>query len=140
MSIEFVSQSMYGQFMRCPAQFERRWVYGEIIPPGIAARRGSATHHAAELNHAQKVESCIDLSIEELQDAARDEYIRLVQERGVFIPRDKISEKNQLLADGLDAATRLTKLYRQDLAPKIQPVFAEKRITILGLHSRPTGV
>ena len=130
MSIEFISQSMYGQFQRCPHQFERRWVYGEIIPPGVAARRGSATHHAAELNHVQKVESCIDLSIEELQDAARDEYIRLVQERGVFIPRDKISEKNQLLADGLDAATRLTALYHQDLAPKIQPIFAEKRITM----------
>ena len=130
MSIEFVSQSMYGQFQRCPAQFERRWVYGDIIPPGIAARRGSSVHFAAELNHIQKVGSLVDLPLDVLQDAARDEYVRLVKECGVFVPRDQMSEKNALLAEGLDDATRLAKLYKEELAPKIQPIWAERRVYV----------
>lgn len=128
--VDFISQSMYGMFSRCPAQFERRYINGEIIPPGIAARRGSATHKAAEINHAQKIISQEDLAVDTLQDAARDEYVRLVKDEGVFIPKDQVSEKDRLLGEGLDAAARLTKLYREALAPQILPVLVEERLTI----------
>lgn len=116
--------------MRCPAQFERRYVLGEIIPPGIAARRGSATHKAAEINHSQKLHSGEDLPVADLQDAARDEYVRLVKEKGVFIPKDQVGDKGKLLAAGLDAATRLTKLYREELAPQIIPALVEENIVM----------
>lgn len=128
--IKSIHQSMLGMFLRCPAQFERRYIQGEIIPPGIAARRGSATHKAAEINHAQKLTTREDLPVDSLQDAARDEYLRLVKNEGVFIPKEQVSEKNKLLAEGLDASTRLTKLYRDDLAPRIQPILAEKYLTV----------
>ena len=128
--IKSIHQSHLGMFLRCPAQFERRYINGEIIPPGISARRGSATHKAAQINHQQKITSREDLPIDSLQDATRDEYVRLVKDEGVFIPKDKVSEKDKLLADGMDAATRLTKLYRESLAPQIQPVLAEKFLTV----------
>jgi hypothetical protein len=128
--VDFISQSMFGMFLRCASQFERRWINGEIIPPGIAARRGSAIHKAAEINHAQKLHSKEDLPIGDLQDAARDHYVLLVQEEGVFIPQDQVSGKERLLAEGLDAATRLTKLYHDALAPQIMPVLVEERLTI----------
>jgi hypothetical protein len=128
MSITYVSQSMYGQFNRCPQQFMRRWINGEITPPGIAARRGSSVHKAAEVNHVQKLLSSVDLPVEQLQEEARDEYVRLVTERGVFIPRDQVGEKNKLLAQGLDDATRLAKVYAEELAPQIQPIWAERRV------------
>lgn len=128
--IKTIHQSMFGMFLRCPAQFEHRYINGEIIPPGIAARRGSATHKAAQVNHEQKLHSHEDLPVSDLQDAARDEYVRLVKEEGVFIPKDKVSEKGKLLAEGQDAATRLTKLYREDLAPAIQPALVEEKLTV----------
>jgi hypothetical protein len=115
-------------FLRCPAQFERRYINGEIIPPGIAARRGSATHKASEINHKQKIKSKVDMPVDALQDAARDEYVRLVKDEGVFIPKEQVSEKDKLLAAGLDASTRLTKLYCEALAPKIQPILAEEKL------------
>jgi len=46
-----ITQSMLGMFLRSPHQFERRFLRGELIPPGIAAWRGSATHKAAQINH-----------------------------------------------------------------------------------------
>jgi len=81
--MEAITQSMLGMFLRCPHQFERRYLRGEIIPPGIAARRGSATHE--------------DLPVGDLRDAARDHYVRLVKEEGVFISKDQLPEKEKLL-------------------------------------------
>jgi hypothetical protein len=128
--IKSIHPSHLGMFLRCPAQFERRYINGEIIPPGISARRGSGVHKAAEINHVQKINSHEDLPVDTLQDAARDEYMRLVKDEGVFIPKDQVSEKDTLLAAGLDASTRLAKLYRDSLAPQIQPVLAEQFLEI----------
>jgi hypothetical protein len=96
-----ITQSMLGMFLRGPHQFERRYLRGEIIPPGIAARRSLATHKAAQLNHKQKLHSQTDLPAGDLQDAGRDHYVRLVREEGVFIPKDRLAEKDTLLAHGL---------------------------------------
>ena len=138
--MEAITQSMLGMFLRCPHQFERRYLRGEIIPPGIAARRGSATHNAAQLNHEQKLHTQADLPIDDLQDAARDHYVRMITGEGVFIPKDQLAEKDTLLAKGLDAAVRLTKLYRQSLAPAIQPVLVEEKLTLdVGLDLRLQG-
>lgn len=128
--MEAITQSMLGMFLRCPQQFERRYLRGEIIPPGIAARRGSALHRAAQVNHAQKLHTREDLPVGDLQDAARDHYIRLVKDEGVFIPKDQVAEKDTLLAKGLDATVRLTALYRTSLAPSIKPVLVEETLTL----------
>ena len=127
--MEAITQSMMGMFLRCPHQFERRYIRGEIIPPGIAARRGSATHKAAQLNHEQKLHSQADLPVGDLQDSARDHYVTLIREEGVFIPKEQLPDKDKLLAAGLDATVRLTALYRESLAPAIQPLLVEERMT-----------
>jgi hypothetical protein len=56
--------------------------------------------------------------------------MRLIQEEGVFIPKDQLSDKEKLLATGLDAAVRLTKLYREALAPAIQPLLVEEKLSL----------
>jgi hypothetical protein len=128
--MEAITQSMLGMFLRCAHQFERRYLRGEIIPPGIAARRGSATHKAAQMNNEQKLHTREDLPLGDLQDAARDHYVKLIQEEGVFIPKEQLAAKDQLLAGGLDAAVRLTQLYREALAPAIQPALVEEKLTM----------
>jgi len=54
----------------------------------------------------------------------------LIQDEGVFIPKDQVAEKDQLLAKGLDAAVRLTKLYRESLVPAILPILVEEKMTL----------
>lgn len=125
--IPFISQSMIGQFLRCPEQFRRRWIENEIIPPGIAARRGTAVHKAAAVNHLQKITSKIDLPLGDLQDAARDEYVRVIKDEGVFIPKEQVPAAKKLMGEGLDSAVNLTALYHRELAPQIQPIMAEER-------------
>lgn len=116
---------MTNTFLRCGEQFRRRYIEGEITPPGIAARTGSGTHKAAEINHIQKLESGFDLPLDVIQDAARDEYVRLVRDRGVFIPRQDVPAKNKLLAEGLDRTVRLAKLYAEKVAPEVKPKAVE---------------
>jgi hypothetical protein len=126
--MKYLTQSMIGTFHRCPQQFERIYVNGERIPPGISARRGSGVHKGAELNHSYKLHVDDDLPLDVLQDAARDEFVRLVKDEGVFIPRDDVAQKNKLLNDGLNAAIKLTALYHAEVAPAIHPALVEERI------------
>lgn len=77
----------------------------------------------------------------DLQDAARDHYLRQIKEGGVFIPKDQLAEKERLLAGGLETAVRLTQLYRESLAPAIQPSLVEEKLTLdvgLGLPLQGT--
>ena len=77
----------------------------------------------------------------DLQDAARDHYVTLIREEGVFIPKEQLPDKDKLLAAGLDATVRLTALYRESLAPAIQPLLVEERMTCeagLGLFLQGT--
>jgi hypothetical protein len=113
-----------------PHQFERRYLRGEIIPPGIAARRGSATHKALQLNHKQKLHTQADLPTSDLRGAAREHYVKLITGEGVFIPKDQIAEKDTLLAKGLHAAIRLTKLFRESLVPSVQLLQVEEKMTL----------
>ena len=99
-------------------------------PRGLQPAAGSATHKAAQLNHEQKLHTQADLPVSDLQDAARDHYVKLVKDEGVFIPKDQIAEKDTLLAKGLDAAIRLTRLYRESLAPAILPLLVEEQLTM----------
>ena len=111
---------MLGMFLCRPHQFERRYLRGEIIPPGIAARCGSPTHKAAQLNHEQKLHTLEDLNLGRSPGRSpgplrKNDHRR----RGVYSPGPD-AEKDALLAKGLDAAIRLTTLCRESLAPSIQ--------------------
>lgn len=128
--MKYLTQSMINTFSRCPAQFERIYVNGERIPPGISARRGSSVHQAAEVNHGHKLHSDDDLPLDVLHDAARDEYMRLVKDEGVFIPKKDAAQKEKLLNDGLNAAIKLTTLYHEEVAPRIKPALVEERIML----------
>jgi hypothetical protein len=128
--IESIHQSMINTWLRCGVQFERRYLLGEIIPPGVAARRGSAGHKGADLNAKNMIEHNMELlPLDSLQDAVRDEFVRLVKEEGVFIPPDQLSEKNTILNDNLNQAVTAIEKYHTDVAPTIKPVASELKIT-----------
>jgi len=128
--IRSISKSSLITFLRCAAQWEQIHIYDRRIPPGIAGRRGGSLHKAAEINFKQKKTSKADLPVGDLMDAARDHYIHTINQNGVFIPKNFVSEKSKLLNEGLNATIRLTKLYREEAAPKVQPVLVEEKLEI----------
>jgi hypothetical protein len=68
-----------------------------------------------------------DEPVSVLQDAARDKYIELIQDEGVYFPPKKTGVQKEV-NDGLNSTLNMVEVYRNELAPNVQPVLAEERI------------
>lgn len=139
--LQTISQSSLNMILRCAESFRRRYLEDEITPPGIALGRGSGVHKACELNHRQKVATARDLPVDELTDAARDTYVNSFR-NGVYLVKEQEPEKKKLLNEGLNETVRLTRKYRSDLAPEIQPKEVEQkfRVQIPGIQLPLFGI
>lgn len=124
-----IHQSMISSWDLCAERFRRRYIDGEIIPPGIAARVGTGCHKGAEINHLQKINTGKDLPVSDIQDAARDGYMKSIQE-GVFFAPDEANTAKKQLSEGLDDTVRLAKVYAESVAPLIIPIMAEKKLSV----------
>lgn len=128
--IDATHQSTLNMFLRCGEQGRRRYLEGEMIPPGIAAVRGTGVHTANDVNLSQKIVTKSDMPLDVLQDAARDTYVTIVRDKGIYLPKSKESEKKRLLNQGLNETVRATKIYREDVAPNIHPIAVEQKFHV----------
>lgn len=85
-------------------------------------------HKGIEVNHKAKLLTGKDEPLSVCQDAARDEYCRLIFDHGVFFPKEELSSAKKQLSQGIDITVGLTKSYYEKLAPQVQPVLVEKKI------------
>lgn len=115
--ISELTQSMINMFSRCAAQFENRYIKGIIIPPGVAARKGSSVHRGAEHNYRHIVDTGEPAPVDEVQDVTHDEFMRLVKEEGVWLADDEVPEKEQILTTSMDEAIAASRFYHQQFAP-----------------------
>ncbi len=132
--IKAIHQSSLNTMLRCGEQFRRRYIEGEIIPPGIAAGRGTGLHFANKVNLRQKIVSGVDLPLSDIKDAARDGFVHAFRD-GVYIPKDKLSEKETLMNDGLEDSLRCSEVYLDKVAPEIMPRSVEEPFNVdIGLE------
>lgn len=129
MMIDSIHQSSLGAALRCGEQFRRRYVMGHIIPPGIAAGRGTGVHAASKANLRQKIQTRVDLSLSDIKDATRDGYVHAF-ESGVYLAKEDRAAKDRLLNEGLEDALRCATVYRNEVAPKLQPIAVEEKFKI----------
>ncbi len=124
-----IHQSMLNTAFKCGEQFRRRYIENEIIPPGIAAGRGTGVHNASKINLRQKVVSKTDLPLSDLQDATRDGFIHAF-DNGIFLTKNELPLKAKIINEGLEDALICTKVYRESVAPQIDPVSVEEPFII----------
>ena len=136
--LEHLSVSQLVLFCRCGEQYRRRYIEGEIVPPGIAARIGSGVHKAAEVNWREKIRTGYDLPLDAVQDVAAQSYDKSLEE-GVFFAPEEAPRAAAALAEGKDAAVALAALWHRDLAPHIRPALVEEEI-LLNLPGVPLPV
>jgi hypothetical protein len=115
--------------LRCGEQFRRRYVEGEVIPPGIAQIRGTGLHHASQVNFSVKLRTGQDEPLSVLLDAAEDKFRRIAAD-GVYLTKEEKPEKAKLLENGLHQTLTLTTHYRQEVAPRIFPKFVETKFAV----------
>lgn len=127
--IQHLSVSQLDMFTRCGEQYRRRYLEGEIVPPGIAARIGTGVHKAAESNWREKMRTGQDMPLDAVQDCAAEAYDKALQD-GVFFAPDEAPDATLAMARGKDSAVSLATLFRRNLAPSITPALVEEKIIL----------
>lgn len=120
-----ISASQAGAYKRCPKAWHYRYVEGRKMAPAWAIR-GRGVHKGLEHNYRQKIETRADLKVDDVLDAFRSDVERTFQstdEEIVLFP----GESRARIVD--DGAAGLTE-YHATLAPTIQPVMVEERVSV----------
>jgi uncharacterized Fe-S cluster protein YjdI len=126
-----VRQSQLNSFDNCGIAFERRELYKEVIPPGIAMLRGSGFHAGAEHNHKQKRRTGKDLPSKELVDVAIATFDSIRSNEGYRLTLEEMSiGAKPMIARTKHAIKGLTELYSERVARWIHPDLVEARITV----------
>lgn len=133
-NVEHISASSLKTFVRCPEQFRRRYLLGEKQPPAAAHLWGRADHAAIELNFKQKIESHVDLPLEDVQLAFATTLDEEVAEAGglneLLWKPDERGSKKKVMADVKDRGVAGVTEYHRVASPIVQPEAVEESFVI----------
>jgi hypothetical protein len=103
--------------LRCGQQTYFRYVKNIIIPPGVAARKGSGTHAGIEHDYRTKISTGKLAPLDEVKDAAHDKFMKLVKDEGVWMSPDDQPEKQTILNTALNESLACAEFYHKNFAP-----------------------
>jgi len=119
---DHISVSQLKMFLRCPLQYEFRYIKGLIVPSNGARTLGKAVHSTLEQNYQQKIETKKDLPLVQWNQIFSDSW-------ELHLPETEFGKKEnpgKLKDDGI----RLLYAYYRQAAPKIRPVSVEKEFSV----------
>jgi RecB family exonuclease len=117
--------------MKCMEAFRRRYIEGEIIPPGVAMIVGTGTHRSVELNLTEKIKTGSLLPIEAVIDAARDGVNSAWESSEIRLdPEEMIKGLKAVKGEAVDKAVRLSRLHATSKAPALSPKFVERKWSV----------
>lgn len=111
---------------RCGEQYRRRYIEGDVIPPGVAMVVGTSVHEsvAADLRHW--IESDELLPDEAIPDIAAGSLDRRWQE-GVKLSDDEAKAGlDRVRGEAVDRVVRLAGFHHQAVAPALRPKHVER--------------
>jgi hypothetical protein len=126
-----LSFSQLNLFSNCAEAYRRRYILGEIIPPGVAALKGGGVHGGVAVNHRQKVKTGRDLPVTDIVGAAVAAFEEKRAKDGVQLSADEMKVGlKPTLARAKDSTAELARLYAEQSAPSIQPTLVEETIRV----------
>lgn len=117
-----ITQSFLNMFADCAYAAVRRYVNGEILPPGVAALQGTATDAAVTLGCHSVIKTGIDASISDKMEMAAVTFDSRKEEHDIQ-PEDNLG----LLKD---QTIGLVKLHHREVAPKLLPISTQESIVL----------
>lgn len=125
-----ISATQLDMYCRCPEAYRRRYIEGEILPPGVALLRGKSIHAAAERNFTQKIKSGEDMPARDIEGIAVDSF-KLAANDAVAWTEDEASRGIQnVIAETTDQISHMAKVHAKFQAPEYQPVAVEHEFRI----------
>jgi putative RecB family exonuclease len=120
--MDHISPTQINMFLRCPAQYQFRYIDGLILPPKAAFLRGRAVHKGQEVNYRQKIETKQDLPVADVLDAVSTEFDVQAPETEWAPDENPGKVKDETIS--------LAGLYHQEIAPTVQPAFVEEEVFV----------
>lgn len=122
--VPYLSASQIGMFLRCARQWAYRYVERLIVPPNGVMKQGGVFHSTAEHNYVQKIESRVDLKVDDLADFFGTTFEAELKREEVKL--DPGQTKGALKDQGID----LVKVFHRNISPYVQPVQVEQRFEL----------
>ena len=127
-----LSPSQCNTWQMCPERWRRRYIEGEVIPPGVAAHRGTGVHGGAQINFDQKIESHVDLPAEDIVDASVAAFEHAVESKGyAMTPEESARGATLVGSDAKDLTAAMAKVHADEVAPDYQPIIVEEAVRIV---------
>ncbi len=120
----YLSFTQISMFLRCPRQYEQRYILKKKTPPSGAMVLGRVWHKALELNYRQKIDSQQDLPLGDMQEyfaAQFDEVLKT--EEVAFEPAEKPGKLK-------DQGVGIVAAHHQAIAPAVRPLLVEEPFTV----------
>jgi len=129
--MESISPSRILSYLRCGESYRRRFLDNEIIPPSIALHKGKATHKGIEKNNVYKKETKEDMKLKEVLEIISNEYDQNIKKEGLLLNKEEETiGKDKIVGEGKDTIISLGRLYREEVAPDIMPLYVEEKVII----------
>jgi hypothetical protein len=112
-----LSHSQIDMYMRCPRQYEFRYIKDIKKPPRGALALGTSTHAALEFTHHHIVDHGVPASTEQLLDAYSTKWDEAIQE----IPEEMWKQDEEDPGQVKDSGITLVKLYNAKHAQFVRP-------------------
>jgi len=124
MEKKYLSFTQLNMFLRCPRQYEFRYIYDLKIPPSGAMVQSKVWHETLEKNYRQKVHSDTDLPLSDMQDYFATRYDQVLNNEEVCF------EENENPAQLKDQGVSIVATHHKIIAPKVRPVMVEEEFCI----------
>lgn len=119
-----LSFTQLNMFLRCPRQYEFRYIRGIKAPPSGAMVQSRVWHQTVERNYRQKIESDRDLALGEMQEFFAAQFdAALGSEEIAFEPDEKPGKLK-------DQGTAIVAAHHKTIAPAVHPLLVEERFTV----------
>jgi len=125
-----LSVSALQMHQKCPKQYEYRYTDHLIIPPGIAMIRGRAFDGGVNHNFRQKIETRIDLPVDEVEDVAAEAVESEFAGEVFLLPEERSIGIKHLRDRTKDQTVQMVATHHGEIAPAIQPTMVQRKITL----------
>ena len=122
-----INQTQITQYMKCPEQWRRRWIDGDIIPPARALIRGTAVHVAAAENFRQKINTKKDLPRADVLELAVNAVGNRIKTEGLLLTDEEKTVGAKAIQNEIEKeVVGFSAIFIDQVAPVYQPVMVEE--------------
>jgi len=119
-----LSATQIGMFLRCPRQYEFRYMQGLKQPPSGAMVQSKVWHRTVEENYRQKIESAKDLPLPRMEEFYAAQYEEALKAEEIAFEAGTNPGRLK------DQGVAITAAHHLLIAPKVRPLLVEERFCI----------